>query len=129
VRTVRPVTGSRDVFGSGADMTTTIMSNRIVAPMSAGQCHQLLLGGRWCSIRWRTFGAEFQLNGMVKVVQFPPDCDGDEQEQKKSALGMALAERIVGLRGVRSRSYLHQSSEGGVVLTISCYLRNRFAIT
>src|ERR1700733_11110308 len=90
----------------------TIMSSRTIAPMSAGQCHQLLLGGRRCTIRWRTFGAEFQLNGMVKVVQFPSDPDGDEQEQNKSALGMALAKRIVGLRCVGSRAYLHQASCG-----------------
>jgi hypothetical protein len=60
--------------------------------MIAGQCHQLLLG--CCSIGWRTFGAEFQLDRMVKVVQLPADTNGDNQEQKKSALGMALAKGI-----------------------------------
>ena len=65
----------------------------------------------------------------MQIVQFPAYGNGDKQEQKKSAVSMALAKRIMGLRCVRSRAYLHQASEGGVILALSCYLSNGFAIT
>ena len=52
--------------------------------MIAGQCHQLLLGGRWCSIRRRTFGAEFELDRVMQIVQFPAYGNGDKQEQRKA---------------------------------------------